>query len=352
MVNITDNNGDDASAMQSASGVLNVTVYIDGVSTYVGTTLSGGWANQNGTRSGIQFADDSWKSSLSGGEEITLEMAMFSSGDAPLADGDILQWVNADSKFKPTQLPTAVSSIDDLSDVDTSTVAPTDGQALSWDNANSKWKPGTVAGGAVDSVNTFTGAVSLGIEDMNDFTLASAGNIPYNTWTSANTPAAGEWNINSSFFYLPKTDSNGADQSSNIRALDGTTSLTITQGGTDYVITNAEIAADQLDGGNVRALIGGSSGDISSIDSSITKSGGITISCPSFSVPLLPLADGDTLQWVDADSKFKPTQLTAAGTRTTLDIGEYADDAAAGTGGVASGALYYNTTSSSYVLKS
>ena len=78
MVNITDNNGDDASAMQSASGVLNVTVYINGVSTYVGTTLSGGWANQNGTRSGIQFADDSWKSSLSGGEEITLEMAMFS----------------------------------------------------------------------------------------------------------------------------------------------------------------------------------------------------------------------------------------------------------------------------------
>ena len=107
MVNITDNNGDDASAMQSASGVLNVTVYINGVSTYVGTTLSGGWANQNGTRSGIQFADDSWKSSLSGGEEITLEMAMFSSGDAPLADGDILQWVNADSKFKPTQLTAA-----------------------------------------------------------------------------------------------------------------------------------------------------------------------------------------------------------------------------------------------------
>jgi len=37
------------------------------------------------------------------------------------------------------------SSIDKLSDVDTSTVAPTDGQVLVWDNTNSKWEPGTVA---------------------------------------------------------------------------------------------------------------------------------------------------------------------------------------------------------------
>ena len=39
------------------------------------------------------------------------------------------------------------TSIDDLSDVDTSTVAPTDGQALVWDNTASKWEPGTVSGG-------------------------------------------------------------------------------------------------------------------------------------------------------------------------------------------------------------
>lgn len=37
------------------------------------------------------------------------------------------------------------SSIDKLSDVDTSTVAPTDGQALVWDNTAGKWEPGTVA---------------------------------------------------------------------------------------------------------------------------------------------------------------------------------------------------------------
>ena len=39
----------------------------------------------------------------------------------------------------------AAASIDDLSDVDTSTVAPTTGQALVWDG--SQWEPGTVSGG-------------------------------------------------------------------------------------------------------------------------------------------------------------------------------------------------------------
>ena len=41
----------------------------------------------------------------------------------------------------------SVASIDDLGDVDTSTVAPTDGQALLWDNTAQKWEPGTVSGG-------------------------------------------------------------------------------------------------------------------------------------------------------------------------------------------------------------
>jgi len=42
-----------------------------------------------------------------------------------LADGDLLRYESVSSKFRPAQL-----SVDNLSDVDTSTVAPTDGQAL------------------------------------------------------------------------------------------------------------------------------------------------------------------------------------------------------------------------------
>jgi hypothetical protein len=39
------------------------------------------------------------------------------------------------------------AQIDDLSDVDTSTAAPTDGQVLTWDNSASKWEPATASGG-------------------------------------------------------------------------------------------------------------------------------------------------------------------------------------------------------------
>ncbi len=48
-----------------------------------------------------------------------------------------------------------------------------------------------------------------------------------------------------------------------------------------------------------------------------------------FAVGSLPLADGDILQWVAADSVGKPVEFTAATTRTLLGIGEYVDDAAA-----------------------
>ena len=65
----------------------------------------------------------------------------------------------------------------------------------------------------------------------------------------------------------------------------------------------------------------------------------------------LPPADGQVLTWVNANSQWEPADLQGAAIRVALGIGEYADDAAAGTGGVTSGAMYYNTTSSDYRLK-
>ena len=59
------------------------------------------------------------------------------------------------------QTVTGNVSIDNLSDVDTTTTAPTDGQALVWDNSASEWIPGTIAtsgGGA--SVTTSDAAPS------------------------------------------------------------------------------------------------------------------------------------------------------------------------------------------------
>ena len=60
------------------------------------------------------------------------------------------------------------------------------------------------------------------------------------------------------------------------------------------------------------------------------------------------IADSETIKGALQDVETAvETKLTsdAATVRTLLGIGEYTDDAAAGTGGVASGAMYYNTTS-------
>jgi len=62
----------------------------------------------------------------------------------------------------------STSSIDDLTDVDTTTVAPADGQALVWDDANSQWEPGTIEGGVTSIIagNNVTLSPSSGTGDV------------------------------------------------------------------------------------------------------------------------------------------------------------------------------------------
>ena len=244
-------------------------------------------------------------------------------------------------------------SIDKLDDVDTSTVAPTDGQALVWDNANSQWEPGTISSD-VTSVNTLTGAVSLGVEDLDDFELQT-GPPTYGTWNQGNTlpPPAGEWYSGSggSWTYIAKinkVDADGTDWSTELTAL-GTT-------GTFWYSTDAITWTQKVNTNGIDQL---SLNDTFNLDLEPLVVGGsvptytgplyIAFVDPSSSAVPIALADGDILQYNSTDSKFKPAQ--AAGVRSLLGIGEYADDTAAGTGGLSSGELYYNTTSSSYVLK-
>lgn len=91
------------------------------------------------------------------------------------ASGEVLRyngaaWVDAQLDYADlANTPAIPVSIDDLTDVDTSTVAPTDGQVLAWDNIAGQWEPATVAGGggpiAIDDltdVDTSTAAPTLG----------------------------------------------------------------------------------------------------------------------------------------------------------------------------------------------
>lgn len=82
----------------------------------------------------------------------------------------------------------STSSIDDLSDVDTSTVAPTDGQVLTWDNATGQWEPADAAGGTGTgdgSARGDGGDFNTGTVDVT-FALGVYGGGNFNTGTSDN----------------------------------------------------------------------------------------------------------------------------------------------------------------------
>lgn len=71
-------------------------------------------------------------------------------GPGPLVDGDILQWNNAEKKFKPaqpSQSAPGASDLADLGDVDLATSPPTADQVLSYDAVNESWRPLTPASG-------------------------------------------------------------------------------------------------------------------------------------------------------------------------------------------------------------
>lgn len=81
------------------------------------------------------------------------------------------------------------SAINDLTDVDTSSVAPTDGQALVWDNANSKWEPGTVSGGSSGASKYDSGWVS----DDGSTTVANGATLTFTHSLSTSAINAQIW---------------------------------------------------------------------------------------------------------------------------------------------------------------
>ena len=224
----------------------------------------------------------------------------------------------------------------------------------------------TGGGGAVDSVNGQTGVVSLGIQDMDDFSLNPAPGLVilrYDTFSDGGSTAtagsAGSFLTSNDRFIGNQFDSNGVDaialQGSAITANGGSDSnlpVWFSSDGSNW--TAAYSTSSNYPGdfrfSNIKKV---SDNSVLNLITDITSSGPIYLTMSDPSQTDTPLAEGDILKWNDGDQKFKPAQLPdAIATRVLLGIGEYVDDAAAGTGGVTSGAMYYNTTSSDYRLKS
>ena len=267
-------------------------------------------------------------------------------GQALTTDGaGVLSWAT----------PSTVGSIDDLTDVDTSSVAPTDGQALVWSTADSEWVPGDVAadlgatsinalsdvdtttasptndqvlawngtnwvpadqtgggGGAVDSVNSQTGVVSLGIQDMDDYELAAPGWI--GTWSTGSfATTAGKYNIlgNNTDFGFNMVDADGVDFQADIDQY-------IVDGGSLWYSYNSGSWNEV----NYATVTTGTSGAHSywiwDGVGNFGVGGSVRVSNYDPAAPITPLADGDILQWNNADQKFNPAQLPDTIDKATL----------------------------------
>ena len=192
-------------------------------------------------------------------------------------------------------------------------------------------------GGAVDSVNGETGVVSLGIQEMDDY--EAIGYAYVSTWNNS----AGQWvQLSSRIFQIAEVDNDGNDLNAQFSALQVGDQIGLRVSAESeinyYEITTPAPARTNLAAGPGFKWTIYVAADLPAYADTHFYLGG-----PE---------EGDVLTWVGADSRWKPIAPSASETRALLGIGEYVDDAAAGTGGVASGAMYYNTTSSDYRSKS
>ena len=196
--------------------------------------------------------------------------------DVDLADGDILQWVDSDSKFKPAQLPAV----------------------------------------PVDSINGETGVVSLSVQDMDDFEKIAQVSSSHRYTLMPDTDAA--WPTVAAGQYAVASD--GSWLRFNYEDADGDTVAftasadiwTTTNLAGSWATGNANTTSD--DGANIRYFFRGAG---AAINADLGATTHLSVINPT-AVTYAPLADGDILQWVDIDSKFKPAQLAEVIDKATL----------------------------------
>ncbi len=171
--------------------------------------------------------------------------------DAPSPNhGDIISYNSVSGNWESNAAPPvdiSGNSIDELSDVDTSTTAPTAGQVLKWDGAN--WVPSDDNNtDAVDSVNGQTGTVVLGAADVGAATAAKG--------ALADTAIQPGDNISD------LVNDAGYITDAGVTQIVAGTNITIDPvGGTGVVTINAAADANDADGGDFGPLPDPDGGD-------------------------------------------------------------------------------------------
>lgn len=135
------------------------------------------------------------------------------------------------------------TSINELSDVDTATVAPTNGQSLVWNSAASNWRPGSVSGGG-DSFSTISvaGQSDVVADSTSDIlTFAGGTGITITTTPGSDTITFTNSGIPNSFATISVAGQSSvvADSSTDTLTLAAGTGITITTNATTDTITVA-----------------------------------------------------------------------------------------------------------------
>ena len=224
------------------------------------------------------------------------------------------------------------------------TSAGSNGQVLSTDGSGVlSWVANSGGGGSVTSVNGETGAVSLGVQEMDDFELNQGliTPLPYTNY-GAGFSQNGAWGSAQGGGYTELKvgikDDNG--NQFNFGALPST--------GTLYYRQSTSGAYTSLQWTSIINMSTYSQWWIRFPVNAPVIPGNQPLYISFMSET--PLAQGDLIQW-DGTSKFKPVSFTASSVRELLGIEEYADNSAATAGGLSAGDLYFNITNSKYVLR-
>ena len=196
--------------------------------------------------------------------------------------------------------------LDHLSDVDTSTVAPTDGQALIWDNGNSEWKPGNVD---VTSSDLDMGGNKVLFANM----YATEGDLPSATTyhgmfahvhsTGAGYFAhAGSWVKLANYSDIPSVYTDSAVDT-HINTSTATANQVLSWNGTDYVWV-----AQSSGGGG-----GGASVSVSDTAPTSPSEGDLWFNSSNTKMYVY-FNDGTSSQWIQSNPSGASTPITAADT--------------------------------------